>query len=100
MDDTIRDMRGLKYGKLPEKVLYSTKLSSNDKVVYAVLDKHAGNESATCFPGQRRISKLTGLGLSSVNRSIKFLAKTHFIKIEKKVSHKGLRNEYVLLPLR
>lgn len=98
--DTIRDKRGFKFGKLPTQVLYSKKLSSNAKVIYAALDKFAGNDTQKCFPGQRRVSDLTGMSLSSVNRAVLELSEARFIRVEKKTSRHGLRNEYVLLPLR
>jgi hypothetical protein len=98
--DTIRDRRGFKFGKLPEKVLYSRKLSSNAKVVYAVLDKHAGNETMVCFPGQERVADLTGMSRPTVVRSIQELVSVRLVKVVKKTSRKGLRNEYQLLSVR
>ena len=95
--DCIRDERGFFFGKLPNQVLYTTKLSSHAKVVYASLDEHYG-KNGKCFPGQRRIAEKTGLSLSCVNRGIKELT-AKFIRVDKIKTKKGVRNEYVLLKL-
>lgn len=100
--DTIRDMRGIKFGKCPDPVLYS-KLSSNSKVVYTALDKFANNETAIAFPGLRHLAIKLHLGKSTVHRAIQELQHHRprpFISVKKIPTHKGWRNEYTLLPLR
>ena len=96
--DTIRDERGFKFGKLPTQVRHSKVLSSDAKVIYAELDDRA--KEGVCFPGQRRISEDLGISLSSVNRGIKLLEEEKFVRIDKKIGRKGLRNIYTLLRLR
>jgi DNA-binding MarR family transcriptional regulator len=62
-------MAAEKYARLPDSVLYDRHLSPAARCVYGVLARHA-YQGTTARIGQRRIARLLGMHLGTVNASI------------------------------
>ena len=87
----------MKFLKLADEVLFNTELSSNEKIVYAVLLRLYNQEKQCAYPSMEYISEKTGMSVSTINRSIKKLVKLEFITITKKKSVLGNFNTYTNL---
>lgn len=77
------------------------KLNPTEKLILMMLatesNRHAGH---TCFPGQQRLSDLTGLGVRTIRDATKRLAAAGLIAIKERRTQTGYRTsyEYRLLP--
>jgi hypothetical protein len=80
------------FGILPKSVIFSEKLTLAEKLVYAEISCHA-NEKGEAFPSVETIKKDLKIGVKRVQKSIKNLCKTHFLKVKKS----GRHNVYTLL---
>lgn len=87
----------MKFLKLADEVLFNKELTSNEKIVYAVLLRRYNENKKCSYPSFEHISTETGISLSTVNRAIKRLSKLGYITINKKKSVLGNFNEYTNL---
>ena len=62
------------------RILYDKRLSPMDKLVYFALDAAIDKNHLTRKLQYRNLSKLTGISVTSVQRSIKFLKKNGIIE--------------------
>jgi hypothetical protein len=60
------------FTQIPNVILHCPDISPRAKAVYGVLLSHARNTN-TCFPGQRRMAKLTGYSEDTIQRGLKDL---------------------------
>lgn len=81
-----------RYARIPWDLLTNAKVSSDAKIVFAVLAGHAfqGN---VAYIGQRRIAELSGFSPSKVNRLMKTIIPSY---IDVKLDGPGRRSFYVL----
>ena len=84
----------MKFLKLADEVLFSTELTSNEKIVYAVLLRLYNSEKGFAYPSIEYISKHTGISISTVKKCIKSLSKLGYISISKRKSVNGNFNVY------
>lgn len=90
------DLRGLNYyAQIPESLIYDKYAPKNALRIYGSLDRHANKKTGECYPGHRRIGKLTGSSRSEVQKCLAYLKDAGYIAIKKQ--KKGV-NKYVLLP--
>ncbi|BAQ86629.1 DnaD and phage-associated domain-containing protein [uncultured Mediterranean phage uvMED] len=73
-------------------IMYDKRLTANDKVVYYCLVSFMKKEDGTAFPRYATISKRCGLSKSSIQKSVKHLAKLHLITTKRLQS----TNKYLL----
>ena len=73
-------------------VMYDKRLTANDKLVYYCLVSFMKKEDGTAFPRYATISKRCGLSKSSIQKSVKHLAKLNFITTKRLQS----TNKYLL----
>jgi len=101
--DSIDPIAQLGFTQQPNFILRNADLSTNAKVVYALLLGYAWNNDL-CFPGQERLAEHMGTHVATVSRAIAELekfelisverrgqGKTNFYTIKFKVKHKGGR---------
>jgi hypothetical protein len=81
------------YTIVPNYVLYTEKLSSHAKLVYATLLSYAWNKNAV-FPGQERLAGDCGVGVATVRRAIRELKDAEFLTVIRRGL--GRTNIYVL----
>ena len=84
------------FAQIPEALIYDKEVSGNAIKVYGCLDRHLNKRTGQCFPGHRRISKLTGLSRSCVQKCLKILGNKG-LKI--KSGALGYSNSYELIPI-
>jgi predicted transcriptional regulator len=60
-------------------IMFDKRLTANDKLVYYCLVSFMKKEDGTAFPRYATISKRCGLSKSSIQKSVKHLAKLHLI---------------------
>ena len=70
------------FTQVPNILLKNKKLSIMSKFVYAMLLSYAWNKDK-CFPGQNRLADDIGVHLMTVNRAIKELEKSGYLKIKR-----------------
>jgi biotin operon repressor len=73
--------------------VYGPRVGANGIAVYAVLARHADNNSQQCWPGLRRIAGLLAIGRNQVIAAIKTLEAAGLVQIER---HPGQGNLYTL----
>ena len=73
-------------------VMFDKRLTANDKLVYYCLVSFMKKEDGTAFPRYATISKRCGLSKSSIQKSVKHLAKLHLITTKRLQS----TNKYLL----
>jgi hypothetical protein len=73
-------------------ILHEKRLTSNDKIVYFTLVSFMKKEDGIAFPRYATISKRCGLSRSSIQKSVKHLAKLKFITLKRLQS----TNQYLL----
>ena len=73
-------------------ILHEKRLTANDKLVYFTLVSFMKKEDGTAFPRYATISKRCGLSKSSIQKSVKHLAKLNFITTKRLQS----TNKYLL----
>ena len=71
------------FTQVPNFLLKSTKLSSGDKMAFAMLLSYAW-QNDFCFPGQERLADDLGLAERSVRRNLKSLEKNGLITIKRR----------------
>lgn len=81
------------YTIVPNYILETPKLSSNSKLVYALLLRRAQNKDYS-FPGQEKLGKDCGLSARTVWTCLKELEKKHCLKIQRR--GQGKTNLYIL----
>ena len=85
---------------IPESVLYAD-ISHAAVRVYAALRRHADKDNGTCHPGRSRLSKLTRMSPSNVDRAIKELVALGALEVQHRVDPANpkqfLSNQYRLL---
>lgn len=84
---------------IPNVILQNKELSANDKLVWASLCLHAG-ENGVCYPKQSTIADELGISERTVRNSINILVELEFLEIEKpsgkdKLLH--LNNKYYFI---
>ena len=81
----IFDSPDLRHGfvQLPLPVLKDNRLSSMDKVVYAVLLSYAW-QSRRCFPGRQTIANDAGVSILTISKSIAHLREFNLIEVERR----------------
>jgi biotin operon repressor len=84
------------FAQIPEALIYDKEVSGNAIKVYGCLDRHLNKKTGKCFPGHRRISDLTGLSRSCIQRCLKIL-QNKGLKI--RPGEPGYSNNYELIPL-
>ena len=73
-------------------IMFDKRLTANDKVVYYCLVSFMKKEDGTAFPRYATVSKRCGLSKSSIQKSVKHLAKLNFITTKRLQS----TNKYLL----
>lgn len=73
-------------------ILHEKRLTANDKIVYFTLVSFMKKENGIAFPRYATISKRCGLSRSSIQKSVKHLAKLKFITLKRLQS----TNQYLL----
>ena len=73
-------------------IMFDKRLTANDKLVYYCLVSFMKKEDGTAFPRYATISKRCGLSKSSIQKSVKHLAKLHLITTKRLQS----TNKYLL----
>lgn len=73
-------------------ILHEKRLTANDKLVYFTLVSFMKKEDGTAFPRYATVSKRCGLSKSSIQKSVKHLAKLNFITTKRLQS----TNKYLL----
>ena len=73
-------------------ILHEKRLTANDKIVYFTLVSFMKKEDGIAFPRYATISKRCGLSRSSIQKSVKHLAKLKFITLKRLQS----TNQYLL----
>lgn len=82
------------YTLIPNYILYTDKIDSKAKLVYATLLSYAWGEKDSAFPGQERLAQDTGLSERSVWQALKDLEVAGFITILRRGFN--LTNKYIL----
>jgi hypothetical protein len=84
-----------RYGftQLPNFILRNAELSTNAKVVYALLLSYAWSNNL-CFPGQERLAEHMGTHVSTVSRAMTELEQVSLIEIERR--GQGRTNYYTI----
>ncbi len=79
------DSPDLRHGfvQLPNQVLKDNRLSSTDKIVYALLLSYAW-QSRRCFPGRSTLASDVGCNLITITRSITHLEIYKLIRVERR----------------
>jgi len=81
------------FTQVPNFLLKSSKLSSGDKMTFAMLLSYAW-QNDYCFPGQERLAKDMGLDQRSVRRHLKSLQGAGLLEIQRR--GQGKTNIYEL----
>src|SRR6202158_2964899 len=81
------------FTQVPNFLLKSTKLSSGDKIAFAMLLSYAW-QNDYCFPGQRRLADDLGLDERSIRRHLKALQTNGLLAIRQR--GQGKTNIYEL----
>lgn len=81
------------FTQVPNFLLKSRKLSSGDKMAFAMLLSYAW-QNDFCFPGQERLAKDLGLSDRSVRTNLKSLEKNGLLRIKRR--GQGRTNVYEL----
>jgi len=77
------------YAILPDVVLYSG-VSPNAKLLWAVLQRHAGPEGR-CYPGLKRLGQLLGVSEQTVRRAKQELLEAKLITCHERYDEAGRR---------
>lgn len=86
--DDIDVVVDIKFAVIPEWVIYS-ELSDRAFRLYAVLRKHANNETGESRPSRARLAELMRVSLSTIDRTLAELAKAKVIEIRHRWSNAG-----------
>lgn len=87
-----RKVKRSRYARLPWDVLTDAEISSDAKVVYAVIAGHAF-QGTVAYIGQRFIGELAGMSAAKVNRLLKQLVPKY---LERDIEASGKRAHYHL----
>jgi DNA-binding transcriptional ArsR family regulator len=87
------------FTQVPNFLLKSTKLSSGDKIAFAMLLSYAW-QNDYCFPGQRRLADDLGLDERSIRRHLKALQANGLLAIRQRGQGKTNIYELHLKPVR
>lgn len=81
------------FTQVPNFILKRDDISSNAKVVYALLLSYAWYNDH-CFPGQNRLEEESGMSQATISRSISELQEVGLLKVERR--GQGKTNIYTL----
>lgn len=81
------------FTQVPNFILKNPELSSNAKVVYAMLLSYAWNNDRV-FPGQERMAEDMGISRPTVTKAIGELEQVGYLEIQRR--GQGLTNIYIL----
>src|SRR5438552_1327339 len=81
------------FAQVPNFILRNPEVSIGAKVVYSMFISYAWHNNL-CFPGQDRLAKDIGMGVSSVNRFVKELEEFSLIEIKRR--GQGKTNLYTI----
>lgn len=96
-NDVLIDEREVNYyARVPAALVYDKAAPANSVRIYAALDRHMNKNTRECFPGQRKISALTGIARSNVQKCLLYLEAQGYMKVTR--DGEG-PNHYHLMPI-
>lgn len=98
--DKVQDKREWHLTIIDNAVLFSSKLTIYEKMVYSILGAYANSKTGECFPSVKTIARLSGISDNTARKALKGLEEKKLITIEnRKTGEFNSSNLYTLVDL-